>query len=235
MPLLLFYIGNFLNFNSSWMIDMFSYFLIPSFITMCANNYLFFKKKMSPLQILDKITLDTLEYNGVLFGNDLSSYIFIQLTKFLKLLAYCSQVLLAYLRSRIWNRLLNIHISLRYKQIAALIFLASYFVNYISEIFVENVSITLFRVNRMIVDILYPIFIIKTVVLLSFTKNNCLGVLHPCLHQGIPLNRPPPKVQAQLPPDLQLYLFLAWLKTDKPIFFLYHSLRHFRTNYGKFF
>ena len=111
---------------------------------------------------LDKITLDTLDYNGILLGNDLSSFIFIQLTKFLKLSVYNSQVLLSYLRSRIWSKLLYTYISLRHKKIAALTFLASYFVNYVSEIFVENVSITLFGVNRIIANVLYPILTIKS-------------------------------------------------------------------------
>ena len=167
---------SFVSVLPEWLICFLIFLFVLSL--QCVQITIFLKKNMSPLQIftnkapvykwnlrkhsLDKITLDTLDYNGILFGCDVSSFIFIQLTKFLKFSFYSSQMLLSYLRSRIWNKLLNIYINLRYKQIGAHTFLASYFANYISEIFVENVSITLFKVNRMIAGILYLIFTIKT-------------------------------------------------------------------------
>ena len=51
-------------------------------------------------------------------------------------------------------------------------------------------------------------------------KQNCSGVSHPCLHQGIALG---PLGGLQLPPDPQVQLFLALPKTNAPIFFLYYS------------
>ena len=75
----------------------------------------------------------------------------------------------------------------------------------------ENI---IFCAVRMIADIFYPIFTLKITVLACFIqkKLNCLGLLHPRIHQGIALD-------PLDPPDPQLQLFLALPKTDVPIFF----------------
>ena len=52
-------------------------------------------------------------------------------------------------------------------------------------------------------------------------KKNCVGVLHPQLHQGIVMD---PLGDLQLPPYSQLQLLLAWAESDVPIFFLYYPL-----------
>ena len=53
-----------------------------------------------------------------------------------------------------------------------------------------------------------------------YMEKNCLGASHPCLHQGITLDRG----GLQLPPEPQLQSFLVLPKTNAPIFFLYYPL-----------
>ena len=68
----------------------------------------------------------------------------------------------------------------------------------------------IFCAVRMIADIFYPIFTLTITILVCFShkKATLLGVLHPCLHQGITLDTPDPQLQS----------FLALPKTDAPIF-----------------
>ena len=73
----------------------------------------------------------------------------------------------------------------------------------------------------MIANIFYPIFTLTITVLACFMRGKLFGFLHPRLHQGIALN---PLGGLQPLPDPQLQSFLAWPKTDVPIFFLHYPL-----------
>ena len=71
----------------------------------------------------------------------------------------------------------------------------------------------------MIANIFYPIFTLTITGLACFMRKKLFGFLHPRLHQGIALDL---LGGLQLPPDPQLQSFLAWPKTDVPIFFLHY-------------
>ena len=67
----------------------------------------------------------------------------IQFTKIIEFSVYNSQVILTYLNSRISNELLNIHVWLRYTNNCCYFF--CYLFPKLSEIIVEKISITLFK------------------------------------------------------------------------------------------
>ena len=106
-------------------------------------------------------------------------------------------------------------------------YFSCYLLPKLSEIIVENLSITLFRVTTTIADIFYPIFILTITILACFIrkkKQSCSGDLHPHVHQGIDLD---PMECLQLDPDPQLQSFLAFPRTDAPISFQYYPLKYF--------
>ena len=82
----------------------------------------------------------------------------------------------------------------------------------------------------MIADIFYPIFTLTITILACFIrkkKENCLGDLHPHVHQGIALDSMEGGRGEGLtahPGRPASQSFLAFPKTNAPIFFLYYPL-----------